>query len=875
MPDLDTILASAPSGEEGLVMLAARAAKALAETTGCQSCEIWLWRNGPDGEPRLVRMGSAGPAISEVDSDESLRELGDRALEGAGHSALGDQATAARVVQIELGLHGHALLALGDAPATDAMLNWLGDAAADIAEAVARRLPLDELVEMNRWLLKRNEIDRRVARSFAKIRTLRELGQTIEEVADELFEVEYSGIYFLDPDTGQLRLVHAKGLTEEERAAAERTAHARHPGFVLRTGRVVDVRDTREEPKGAGVPEPSHGKQILSRMYLPVRVDGVVIGTVGFASARRASYSARHRQGLAFLADFAGLTYARIVAAHENERRGSLLVASHGATERLLSELDWRAAANSVLAMIGSALDAGVLALLEVAPVEAGSPQPVEFSWQPLFGAPWPHAARLSAPTDAERERLSAGESVQVAFADARDPAMLKPVMVEGALWGVLAYEPRDARHRTLDIGERAVLRSLANAFGLAISRGRLDETLRQRQKMEAVGMLAAGIAKDFNNLLWPILLYTEMLERSVQLDGRMQQMLKDIRTAARSASELVQQVLAISRRRERVIELVPLATTLRSAVELLRRSAPASVELSVEVDANIGEVLGDADSIQQMITNLGARAFETLHGRAGQVRIEASAVLRASKRFVCIVVRDDGPGLDADARTRLFEPYSPRGSGAVPAADLGLSVVHRIVSEHEGIISAQSEPSRGTRFEILIPSAAGLASRGESLLGPGALGSGSFGPASLGPASLGPVTPAVPTTASTDARPGEVVLVVDDDPTVLEVERQLLESIGYTVIACGDPHDAIRLLEDGRSTISVLITDLTMPGLSGIELAERVRAIRPTLRVICCTGYGDDRTERQAVAAGLHAFVRKPIDLDALAATLRKTIDG
>ena len=116
---------------------------------------------------------------------------------------------------------------------------------------------------------------------------------------------------------------------------------------------------------------------------------------------------------------------------------------------------------------------------------------------------------------------------------------------------------------------------------------------------------------------------------------------------------------------------------------------------------------------------------------------------------------------------------------------------------------------------------------------------------------------------------------MVDDDPTVLEVERQLLESIGYTVIACGDPHDAIRVLEDGRSTISVLITDLTMPGLSGIELAERVRAIRPTLRVICCTGYGDDRTERQAVAAGLHAFVRKPIDLDALAATLRKTIDG
>lgn len=863
MPDLDAILASAPSGEAGLAMLAEESAKALVETIGCQSCEIWLWRKGPDGEPRLIRMGAEGPAIPEVASDESVRELGDRALEGAGHSALGDQDAAARVMQIALGLHGHALIALGDAPVNDAMLDWLGDAAADLAEAVARRLPLDELVEMNRWLLKRNDIDRRIARSFAKVKTLRELGRVIEEVADELFEVEYSGIYFLDPDTGQLRLVHAKGLTEAERLAAERTADSRHPGFVLRTGRVVDVRDTRAQPHPSGEEPPSHGKHILSRMYLPVRVDGVVIGTVGFASTRRSAYSVRHRQGLGFLADFAGLTYARIVAAHENERRGALLVASHSATERLLGELDWRAAANSVLAMIGSALDAGVLALLELAPVtaKADNPQPIEFTWQPVFGAPWSHAARLSSLTADECERLAAGYSVEVVFADTRDPTMLKPVMVEGALWGVLAHEPRDTRHRTLDLGERAVLRSVANAFGLAISRERLDETLRQRQKMEAVGMLAAGIAKDFNNLLWPILLYTEMLERSVQLDGRMQQMLKDIRTAARSASELVQQVLAISRRRERVIEIVPLAATLRSAADLLARSAPASVELSIEIDPDIGEVLGDADSIQQVVTNLGARAFELLRGRAGKVRIEASPLSRAGKRYARIVVRDDGPGLDADARARLFEPYSPHGSGVAPAADLGLSVVHRIVSEHEGVITVQSEPTRGTLFEILFPAVVGFALRTEPAI------------TAVAPAVEGPVLSAP--RASTDARPGEVVLVVDDDPTVLEVERQLLESIGYSVIACGDPFDAIRVLEDQRTTVTVLVTDLTMPGLSGIELAERVRAIRPTLRIICCTGYGDDRTERQAAAAGLSAFVRKPIDLDALAATLRNTIDG
>jgi|GEM_PF-1254967 len=868
MPDLDAIFASAPSGEEGLVVLAAESAHALVATLGCKSCEIWLWRNGVEGEPRLVRMGASGPSIAEAETDESVRQLGDRALEGVGFSALGDHERAARLLQIPIGLHGHALIAVGDAPVTDALLDWLADAANDLAEAVARRLPHDELVEMNRWLLKRNEVDRSVARSFAKVRTLQELGSTIEEVADELFVVEYSGIYFLDPDSGQLRLVHAKGLTEQERAAAERTAEARHPGFVLRTGRVVDVPDTANHPQAAGEEPPSHGKHIRSRMYLPVRVDGVVIGTVGFASTRPSTYSARHRQGLGFLADFAGLTYARIVSAHENERRGSLLVASHAATERLLAALDWRASANSVLAMIGSALDAGVLALLEVtpAPGQAGTAQPIEFTWQPVFGAPWTHGSRLADLAANERERLAAGQSVQIAFADSREPAMLKPVVVEGALWGVLAYEKRSTRHRALDMGDRAVLRSLANAFGLAIARERLDEALRQRQKMEAVGMLAAGIAKDFNNLLWPILLYTEMLERSVQLDGRMQQMLKDIRTAARSASELVHQVLSISRRRERHVEIVPIAQALRSVTDLLGRSAPASVDFAVEIDPEVGAVLGDADSIQQAVTNLGARAFEVMRGRAGKVRIAAERVRRASRPFVLIVVQDDGPGLDAAACARLFEPYFSNDGGVRRSGDLGLTVVHRIVTEHEGTIGVQSEPTRGTRFEILLPAAS--TESGAALVA-------ADGSAQRGAGAAAAAGSTAAQASATDARPGETVLLVDDDRTVLEVERQMLESIGYTVQAFSDPREALRALGDPRTPATVLMTDLAMPELSGIELAARALELRPMLRVVCCTGYGDDSSERRATKVGISAFIRKPIDLDALAATLRKTIDA
>jgi signal transduction histidine kinase/ActR/RegA family two-component response regulator len=858
MPDLDVIFASAPAGDEGLCVLAAEVAKAFVEMIGCESCEIWLWRNGVDGEPELTRMGSAGPRIAEVDSDTTVRELGDRAVDGGGFSALGDAEAAARIFQMPIGLHGHATFALGDVVATEPMRAWLTDAAADLAAAVAMRLPQAELVAMNRWLLKRNEVDRSVARSFAKVRSLEELGRTIEEVADELFTVEYSGVYFLDPESGELRLVHAKGLTDAERRAAERTAEARHPGFVLRTGKVIDVPDTSVHPHPEGEEPPSHGRHVLSRMYLPVRVDGVVVGTVGFASSRRASYSVRHHQGLAFLADFAGLTYARIVAAHENERRGSLLVASHGATERLLAALDWRSGANAVLAMIGSALDAGVLSLLELTPGpgQAGSIDTIEFTWQPVFGEPWTHAPRLSDLSAVERARLAAGESVQVGFPDAQDAATLKPVMVEGVLWGVLAFEPRRTRHRSLDAGERAVLRSLANAFGLAIARERVDETLRQRQKMEAVGMLAAGIAKDFNNLLWPILLYTEILERSVPLDGRMQQMLKDIRTAARSASELVQQVLAISRRRDRVLEIVDVASTLGALVELLQRSAPASVEVVARIDADAGSVLGDADSIKQAVTNLGARAFELLRGRTGRVQIEVAAAVRANKRYVRICVQDDAPGMDATTRQRLFDPYFPRGSEAAPTTGLRLSVVHRIVTELEGFISVQSDPARGTRFEILFPAAHALPSHN---------GAGS---ATVGAQASAPADP-------TAARPGESVLVVDDDATVLEVERQMIESLGYAVIACGGAAEAIRVLEDLDRAVSVLVTDLSMPGLSGIELAAKARELRPDLPMICCTGYGDDVSARKGAAAGLRAFVSKPVDLDVLATTLRNAIDA
>jgi signal transduction histidine kinase/putative methionine-R-sulfoxide reductase with GAF domain len=910
MSDLDAIFAAAPIGEDGLVPLVGAVAEELRSVVGCASVEIWLWRNGVHGAPVLARMARAGAPIPEIETHEDVELVGDRALDGNEVAVHVDSASGRRVLQAQIGLHGHVLLALGDARPTEPLIAWLTHAMEDLAEEVARRLPHAELVEMNRWLLRRNTIDRAVARTFAKVRTLAELGRTIDAVTDRLFVVEYSGIYFLDPDTGALRLVHAKGLTEAERAAAERSAEARHPGHVLRTGRAVDVPDTSAHAASEGEEPPSHGKQILSRMYLPVRVDGIVVGTVGFASTRRASFSSRHRRALSFLADFAGLTYARIVSAHESARRSSILVASQSASERILGGFDWRGAANAALALVGSALGAGALALIQTSAHASASDSdaatdsasendpPSEFLWQPTFGSPWPHSEQLARLTDAERERLRAGDSVVIQCTNSTSEQngdhagfaslMIKPVLVDGFLWGVLVHESMPGSHRSLDVGDRSALRALANAFELAIGRERVDQLLRQRQKMEAVGLLASGLAKDLNNLLWPILLYTEMLERNQSLDARTRQMLGHIRISARELTSLVQQVLALSRRRDRQSEPFAVGPVLQAVGELLRRSAPQALEIEVSLDSNLGDMLGDADALHHAVTRVCARAVELLRNRSGRIALRAEAVEQDGRPAIRILIEDSAPGMDAQTCARLFDPYANGSAGRGPAtgsSGLALAAVQRIVTELNGRIAVESSLAKGTRFELIFPGmhaptparAVGPMrsdARSDDFMTFAGVSAASDATKAAQPIGA-PASLAQTAEPSLPARVGETILLVDDDPFVLDVEREMLESVGYVVRAFGDPAKALEFLAEPSADVTLMVTDLTMPGMTGIDLAERARKLRPTLRIVCCTGFGDDRSEQRGFRVGIKSFVRKPIDLDSFVQTLRAAIDG
>ncbi|MFZ4749449.1 MAG: response regulator [Phycisphaerales bacterium] len=869
LSELEALVADPRLAAAGLREVAERGARACALAAACDGCEVWIWRSSTAGDRALERIAVFGPQLAASPLDALTEAL---APIGVPQPSRTDDGHA--VACMALGVHGVLVLVRRNsaaAPETEP-LAALG---ARFGELLAGQLPRAELEASNRWLLTRNELDRRAATALAGVRTVDELGRLIESLAEELFPIEYSGIYFVDPGTGRLKLVYAKGLTEAERRSAERTAEQRHPGQVIRTGLPIDVEDT-EVARDPSEP-PGHGRPVRSRVYLPVRLGGAVVGAIGFASSRPASFGGRHRQVLAFLADLAGLTYARLQAKAETERRGQLIEATATANERLLSAIDWRHAATAALALVGGVMHAATLALVRIERVEAA--EQVDFAWQPIFGSPWANRARVARPDAAHAARLARGEAVELAGEDALPAVLLKPVLVEGQLWGVIAFEPRaatagehgaadGARGIGLSRAERSALRGLASGFSSAIARERVDLELRERQKLDAVSRLASGIAHDFNNLLWPVLLYSEILERGQGVDERSRQMLRDMRRAAARASELVQQVFAISRSRDRVLQVINVAEMAVEISVTVRRSAPGSVAIAASIDADAGHVLGTEQGVREVLVGIFAHALDALRG-AGAMRIELDRVERDRGAWIRVAAIDDGPPPREDA--------------------LDLAAVRRAAVELGGQFTLRAASPAGTMRELLLPVALRESPRTERSAMTEPAGARPDAPMHARTDAAGTETAAdsapMPMRSATmpmrsapapaSPAPSERILLVDDDAAVLEVARQILESLGYAVTPCGDPRRALGVLEDGSVRLALLLTDLAMPGMDGMTLAREARRLRPALPIVCCTGFGDARAERAAQEIGVAAFIRKPIDFDHYATTIRAAIDG
>ena len=870
MPELNEILEAARPAEGALKPLLIAIAQHCAASAGAQSAEIWLWRvEGDDqakdegnDERRLELHAFTGGGSADRDSVERVRRYAELFPYATQRQHVFSKDGDEREVTIALGAYGYLTLASRDAALNVADVHAVCASTRAITEAIVRHMTPAHRASIDSWLSKCHAREQIIAMRLAEVRSIAELTNEVEFLALQACCAQSVGVYVLHPETARLQLLRATGLTDAQQRAANLDAETSHPGEVTRTGRAVILHEQLANASAR------------SRMFTPIRVDGVVIGVLALTSTHENGFSSGHMHSIACLSEFIAIVYARIAAQFDAERGVLLNEALHAASERMLVQIDWRPLANAALAIMGSALDASAMALLELPPTSGTAQEtpPMEFLWQPLFGLPWLHALRVREVANAERMRLANDRSVLVTIEGSAHQTLLIPVFAEGALWGVLAYEPRSDRAGALTRNDLTVLRSFAQTCGAVMTRERVDESMRKRQKIEAVGMLASCIAHDVNNRLWPILLYTELLESSPAIDERSKQMLHDMQHAARALGELVQQVLVISQRRDRVLELVPVAEVAIGIANILRSSAAQGITIKTAIDVDVGTVLGDAGSFHQALMNLATNAISAIQSNyrtrdhatsetetllhLGTIFIEVVSEYRAGQRVIKVVVQDDGAGIDAVMREHLFEPYvggesydeGQRASGERPLVGLGLSVVHRIVTEMDGHITVDSAPGRGSRFVIVLPIVD--TARVEE-----------FG----GTLAASPIH---------EANLGECVLFVDDDAVVLEVGQQMLESIGYQVIACSRALDAVAILADPTKIISLLLTDLTMPEMNGIQLARESKRLRPHLRIVCCTGFSDPKTETSAIEAGMSAVLRKPIHLELFAETLRRVID-
>ncbi|MBI5577952.1 MAG: response regulator [Deltaproteobacteria bacterium] len=382
--------------------------------------------------------------------------------------------------------------------------------------------------------------------------------------------------------------------------------------------------------------------------------------------------------------------------------------------------------------------------------------------------------------------------------------------------------------------------------------REQLEAQLGQAQKMEAIGGLAGGIAHDFNNILSAIIGYTELAmlnEGASNSENELNQAL----IAANRAKDLVKQILAFSRQTDEDRMPVKVGLVVKEAVKFLRATIPATIEIKTCIDEKSGAVLANSIELHQIIMNLCTNAQHAIGGRAGLLEVEVhnTEIDLAQKNdlidleigsYVRISVKDTGYGMAPDVIKRIFDPYFTTKEKGV-GTGLGLAVVHGIVKKYGGAIKVESELGKGTAFQIYLPKADIMApikaEHPKSILG------GS-----------------------------ERILFVDDEKMLVAVGQQALQHLGYDVVSRTSPIEALELFKAKPDHFDLVITDQTMPGMTGEALARKLLRIRPTLPVIICTGYSQAIDQERAVKIGIKALVMKPILINEMAGAVRKALD-
>ncbi len=380
----------------------------------------------------------------------------------------------------------------------------------------------------------------------------------------------------------------------------------------------------------------------------------------------------------------------------------------------------------------------------------------------------------------------------------------------------------------------------------------RLEDQLQQAQKMEAVGTLAGGIAHDFNNILSVIIGYTELILMNGNVDSEVKQNLKEIFNASKHARDMVKQILAFSRQSKHERKPIQVRHIIKEALKMLRASLPATIKIQQKMEKNTGVIEADPTQFHQVLMNLCTNAAHAMHEKDGVLEISLSNIdwdQNAAARpaelkpgpYLKLSVRDTGDGINPDAQDQIFEPYfttKEKGEGT----GLGLAVVQGIIKSHNGAVTVESTVGQGSTFNVYLPIIQRNVATDEVVSAPLPMGQ-------------------------------ERILLVDDEQPLVEIGKQMLERLGYTVAARTSSVEALELFKAQPGRFDLVITDIVMPNMTGETLAKKLMDIRADIPVILCTGYSEKFTRQQASQMGVRSFLMKPLLMQDLANTVRQAL--
>ncbi len=381
-----------------------------------------------------------------------------------------------------------------------------------------------------------------------------------------------------------------------------------------------------------------------------------------------------------------------------------------------------------------------------------------------------------------------------------------------------------------------------------------LEKQLRHAMKMEAIGTLAGGIAHDFNNILTAILGYSEMAKGQLPAADPIREDLDQVIQAGNRATELVKQILTFSSQGEEDFKPLKVQLILKEVLKLLRSSMPTTIQLKEAITANSGSILADPTQIHQVLMNLCINAKHAIADEPGTISISLSEIQVSEEKtidngpqikpgtYLDLEINDTGCGMDESTRSKIFDPFfttkeKSKGTG------LGLSVVHGIIKQHKGEITVASVQKQGTTFHIYLPVIE------KELL------------------DQHVISEDIP------RGNGEQILFVDDETVIAHMMQRTLESLGYTVTIFTSSIEALNVYQKNPDDFNLVITDMTMPEMTGVELTRNLLTIRPDLSVILCTGFSEVIDENMAKSFGISEYLRKPVDKLTLAKAIKSAL--